>query len=282
MVHHSTFWQHLVPQHLISRITGKLANCKIVSIKNNLIRIFIERYHVDMQLAEEPDYTKYPSFNAFFTRALKPGIRPITTETNAIACPADGAVSQQGRIMADRIFQAKEQDYSLESLLGGDANVAATFRDGYFSTVYLAPKDYHRLHMPLSGKLREMIYIPGKLFSVNQASAKHIPSLFARNERVVALFEGETGPFAMILVGAIIVASIETVWSGLVAPQRTRDIVRTSYTNSNIELKKGDEMGRFQLGSTVIMLFSGKTVRWENNINANSPVVMGQKLGEIQ
>jgi phosphatidylserine decarboxylase len=276
----STFWQYLIPQHLISRMTGSLAHCKVSFVKNALISAFIKRYHVDMQLAEEPDHTKYPTFNAFFTRSLKPGIRPIALDPNAIACPADGFVSQQGRITEGRIFQAKGQDYTAHALLGGKEETAQPFYGGHFSTIYLSPKDYHRVHMPLSGKLREMIYIPGKLFSVNQASVQHIPELFAKNERVVALFDGEIGPFAVVLVGAMIVASIETVWAGLVAPQRTREIIRISYADADIYLKKGDEMGQFQLGSTAIVLFSHPTVHFEDPLTPGSPVIMGQTLGK--
>lgn len=278
----SVLWQYLIPQHIISRITGSVARCKIPFIKNMLISAFIKRYKVDMSLAKEPDYTKYPCFNEFFTRALKDGARLITQDSNAIVCPADGAISQSGLIEAGCIFQAKGCDYSLKALLGGDDASTALFENGSFSTIYLSPKDYHRVHMPLSGKLRRMTYIPGKLFSVNNASVEKIPGLFAKNERVVALFEGEAGPFAVILVGAMIVASIETVWAGLVAPHRSKVVITTEYAEKNIQLEKGDEMGRFLLGSTAILLFPSNNVNWESNIQPDSSVTMGQQLGTLE
>lgn len=278
----SVLWQFLLPQHLLSRFTGQLAQCKIPFLKNWLISIFIKRYKVDMSLAKEPDYKAYPNFNAFFTRELKEGVRPTTPEKGAIACPADGGISQSGKIEQGRIFQAKGCDYSLKALLGGSERTTELFQHGYYSTIYLSPKDYHRVHMPLSGVLKEMTYIPGKLFSVNQVSVEKIPGLFAKNERVVALFDGEEGSFAVILVGAMIVASIETVWSGLVAPQRSKEVITTQYDASEVQLEKGEEMGRFQLGSTAILLFSNPNMKWDPAIQPEDSVVMGQKLGEIQ
>lgn len=274
-------WQYFLPHHLLSRVVGGIARCKTPSIKNTLIHAFIKRYGVDMQLAMEPDYKQYPTFNAFFTRALRPDVRPIASGANTIVSPADGAVSQCGRIEAGRIFQAKGHHYDVLALLGGDASTASLFDHGHFATIYLSPKDYHRVHMPLSGRLREMIYIPGRLFSVNEVSVQHIPALFAKNERVVALFDSELGPFAVVLVGAMIVASIETVWSGLVAPQRGRNIIRTPYSDANISLAKGDEMGRFQLGSTAIILFSNQHLHWHHHVDVGASLVMGQALGEV-
>ena len=210
--------QYLIPQHLLSRLVGTLAASEIRWIKNPFINWFRQRYGVDMSEAADSEPTNYPSFNAFFTRALKPGSRPIDASPNAIISPADGAISQLGTITGDRIFQAKGQNYTTTELLGGDDKMAALFADGLFATVYLSPRDYHRVHMPVAGKLLRTIYVPGDLFSVNQATAAHVPSLFARNERLVCLFETDFGPMALVLVGAMIVAGIETVWAGQIAP----------------------------------------------------------------
>lgn len=274
-------WQYLLPQHLLSRLVGYLAHCQIVWVKNAFIQWFVRRYQVDMHLAAEPDPLHYGTFNAFFTRALKPGIRTIVEGENSIASPADGCVSQIGRIKAGRIFQAKGFDFDLRELLGGSEKVAASFYEGSFATIYLAPKDYHRVHMPFAGKLREMYYIPGRLFSVNAQSAANIPNLFARNERVVALFDTSKGEMAVVLVGAMIVASIETVWAGLVAPSRENKIQHWRYDGVDTTLRKGEEMGRFQLGSTVIVLFASPDVWWDPSIVANSMLLMGQNLGHL-
>lgn len=275
-------WQHLLPQHLISRLVGWLAHSRIPLIKNNFIQWFIKRYSVDMRLAADPDPFHYPTFNAFFVRTLKADIRPIATGENTISSPADGCISQIGKIEAGRIFQAKGFYFNANELLGGDENISRPFSQGSFATLYLAPKDYHRVHMPCDGTLREMLYIPGRLFSVNDASAAAIPRLFARNERVVALFDTPMGDMAMVLVGAMIVASIETIWAGLIAPSREQSIQRWRYTDSKITLRKGDEMGRFQLGSTVIMLFASSHIQWDSHIMPNSPLLMGQALGTIE
>lgn len=272
-------WQYLLPQHFLSRLVGYLGNCRIPWIKNCFIQWFIRRYQVDMNLAAEPDALHYATFNAFFTRALKPDLRAIAPGENTIVSPADGCISQLGKIQAGRIFQAKGFDFSLQTLVGGDEKIAAPFHEGSFATVYLAPKDYHRVHMPFAGKLREMFYIPGRLFSVNTQSAANIANLFARNERVVALFDTEQGEMAVILVGAMIVASIETVWAGLIAPSRERNIQHQRYIGSDIMLNKGDEMGRFQLGSTVILLFSSPHIQWDTALAAESTLIMGQRLG---
>lgn len=272
-------WQYLLPHHLISRTVGWLAHCRISWIKNTFICWFIKRYEVNMQLAAEPNPLNYTTFNSFFTRALKSDIRPIAAGKNIITSPADGCISQIGKIEKGRIFQAKGFYFSTHELLGGDENLATPFYHGSFATVYLAPKDYHRVHMPCDGKLREMRYVPGQLFSVNTQSASNIPRLFSRNERVVALFDTAMGEMAMVLVGAMIVASIETTWAGLIVPSREKKIQHWHYTNSNITLKKGEEMGRFQLGSTVIMLFASRHVQWNNQIVSNHPLLMGQALG---
>lgn len=274
--------QYCVPQHLLSRLVGKLAASEWPPLKNLFITKFITQYQVNMQEAAEPIPENYPSFNDFFTRALKDGARPIDTEDNSIICPADGVISQLGNIKNGRIFQAKGQNYSLLELLGGDNKTAEAFTDGKFATIYLSPKDYHRVHIPLAGTLRSMSYVPGDLFSVNNTTAENVPRLFARNERAVCIFETDNGPMAVILVGAMIVAGIETPWAGQVAPLKNT-ITKTDYQKQAeaIHLNKGDEMGRFKLGSTAIVLFPKDTIEWEQNYQAGSPTVMGQALGKL-
>jgi phosphatidylserine decarboxylase len=271
--------QHLVPQHALSRLIARLANSENIRIKNTFITWFVKRYQVDMSLAEEEDPLAYACFNDFFTRALKPGIRPICTDKNAVVCPADGAISQIGNITQGRIFQAKGQDYTTQELLGGDKKLAQEFADGHFATVYLSPKDYHRVHMPYAGKLRCMISIPGDLFSVNTATASRVPRLFSRNERAVAIFDTDIGPMAIVLVGAMIVAGIETVWDGAVAPIVDREIQTSLYPYQSITLEKGDEMGRFRLGSTAIILFAKNKIKWSAQFSAGSATTVGAKLG---
>ncbi|MCX2840406.1 archaetidylserine decarboxylase [Microbulbifer thermotolerans] len=274
--------QYLTPQHALSRAAGWLAETRIKWVKDPFTRWFVDKYDVDMSEAEQSDCTAYDTFNDFFTRALKPGVRPLVEGDSTLACPADGAVSQQGEIHNGRIFQAKGHDYSLLELVGGDPGLAAQFTGGSFATIYLSPRDYHRVHMPVSGTLRRMIHVPGQLFSVNDVTTETVPRLFARNERVVCVFDTAAGPMAMILVGAMIVASIETVWAGLVTPHKRR-VRSTSYgDNTPIQLEKGAEMGRFKLGSTVIMLFGADRVRWLESLDAESPVKMGQHFGDIQ
>jgi phosphatidylserine decarboxylase len=271
--------QHLLPQHALSRLAGFLAETKITWIKQRFISWFIQRYNVDMSIAAEPNANTYQNFNEFFTRPLADGQRPIVSDANTIACPADGCISQIGTINNGHIFQAKGQEYSLLELVGGDVDMAKQFMDGSFATVYLSPKDYHRVHMPLGGTLQTMIHVPGDLFSVNETTANHVPRLFARNERVVTLFETEHGPMAVILVGAMIVASIETVWAGLVTPKK-KCIQTTHYNRTEeIYLQKGEEMGRFKLGSTAIVLLGKAAAEWNNDLVATSPVVMGEKMG---
>jgi len=272
--------QYFVPQHLLSRAMGLLAESRWPAIRDPLIKFFLNRYGIDMTLAAEPDPLAYATFNDFFTRALKEGVRPIT-ETG-IASPADGAVSQLGAIDQDRIFQAKGHSYTLSQLLGGDEERAAQFRDGQFATIYLSPKDYHRVHMPFAGKLTDMTYVPGKLFSVNNLTASQVPALFARNERVVAYFDTELGPMAVILVGAMIVASIETVWEGLVTPPMRR-LKHFDYApkDSRMELARGAEMGRFKLGSTAIVLFGPGKIQWNPDLQAGSRVCVGEQIGSL-
>jgi phosphatidylserine decarboxylase len=248
--------------------------------KNAFTAWFAKRYQVNMSEALVEDLTAFEHFNAFFTRALKPGARPLDETPGAILCPADGAISQIGPIEHGRCFQAKGHSFSVLELLGGDAERAAPFMGGEFATVYLSPKDYHRVHAPLGGTLREMVYVPGKLFSVNQSTAENVPELFARNERVVCLFDTERGPMAVVLVGAMIVASIETVWAGLVTPPK-RELKTFSYdeaARAPIRLEKGDEIGRFKLGSTAIVLFGPDQVRWAESAWPGSQVRMGELL----
>lgn len=271
--------QHLLPHHLLSRLAGGLANCSWNWVKNPFINWFVKRYQVDMSQAVEPDPTAYTCFNDFFTRALLPDARPLDPDQRSIVCPADGAISQLGSIEHGRVIQAKGQSFSVLELLGGNPAHASQFQGGQFATVYLSPRDYHRVHMPLTGTLREMIHVPGKLFSVNQTTAANVPELFARNERVVCLFDTEAGPMAVVLVGAMIVASIETVWAGLIAPP-LRQVRSERYGISAPRLERGAEMGRFKLGSTVIVLFSPGHALWDKQLNAGSIVRMGQKLGE--
>jgi phosphatidylserine decarboxylase len=272
--------QHLLPHHLLSRLIGCLAECRISWLKNPLINWFAKQYQVNMSEAQVEDLNAYAHFNDFFTRALKDGARPLDSTPGAILSPADGAISQLGKIDQGRVFQAKGHSFSVNELLGGDTERAAPFMGGDFATVYLSPKDYHRVHMPLAGTLREMIYVPGRLFSVNQTTAENVPELFARNERVVCLFDTERGPMAVVLVGAMIVASIETVWAGLVTPpKRTLKTFRyDEAARKPITLEKGAELGRFKLGSTAIVLFGPDQVQWNDALAANSPVQMGQLL----
>jgi phosphatidylserine decarboxylase len=273
--------QYLVPQHLLSRLVGKIADCEWPWLKNAFIDWFIKRYNVNMSEAADPEPRNYKNFNAFFTRALQAGARPIHDNENAVVLPADGSISQIGTIKNDRVFQAKGQDYSLLELIGGDQKLAAQFENGSFATVYLSPKDYHRVHMPLTGALKSMTYIPGDLFSVNETTANNVPNLFARNERAVCIFETEAGPMAVILVGAMIVAGIETVWAGQIAPLK-RQVMTTEYLRDRrpIVLEKGEEMGRFKLGSTAIVLFGKEAIDWNEELIAGAATRMGEHMGQ--
>jgi phosphatidylserine decarboxylase len=273
--------QQMIPQHALSRLVGKIASSQSKLIKNTFIRWFVKRYQVDMSLALEQDPLAYASFNDFFTRALKPDARPIAADSRAIVCPADGAISQLGQIRDGRIFQAKGQDYTALELLGGDEALAAEFDEGNFATVYLSPRDYHRVHMPYTGKLRSMISVPGELYSVNTATANQVPRLFARNERAVAIFDTDIGPMAVVLVGAMIVAGIETVWDGQIAPFASREIETSLYPYQNLTLEKGAEMGRFKLGSTAIILFAKNKMTWGEDYQAGTPTKMGEVMGEV-
>lgn len=279
-----TLIQHFVPQHLLSRFVGWLAASRIGFIKNTFIANFAANYDVNMREAVEENLLAYESFNAFFTRPLKPGMRVIDTLPGSIACPADGAISQIGEIEGNFIFQAKGHRYTLNELLGGDVRRAHPFLNGKFATVYLSPRDYHRVHMPYTGTLREMVYVPGDLFSVNTRTAENVPRLFARNERLVAIFDTDLGPMAVVLVGAMIVAGIETVWAGKVAPSKPRRITVTDYRDAArpVVLKKGDELGRFYLGSTAIVCFGNDLMDWDPRFQAGSATRMGERLGGLR
>ncbi len=277
----TTLPQYILPHHPLSRLMRRLTHSKNKVWKNLFIQQIIRHYGVNMDEAMDSDIHAYPSFNHFFTRALKPKARTISNNLGDIACPADGAVSQAGTMTDGNIIQAKGKSYTVVDLLGGDESRAAPFKNGQFTTIYLSPKDYHRLHMPLDGTLTEMIHIPGRLFSVNAATAHSVPRLFARNERVVTLFDTEAGPMALILVGAIFVASIETVWHGEVTPPTAKNIQTWHYTDNAPQLKRGEEMGRFNMGSTIIVLFGEDVMRWQNDLNAGKTVRLGEKIGCI-
>ena len=274
--------QYLLPKHLFSRLVGRLAAKEGGRLPQWLIKRFIRQYKVNMSeaLHEDPDH--YHSFNDFFTRALKADARPVVEDENLLAMPVDGAISQLAPIMQGRIIQAKGHDYSARALLGGDKALAEPFMGGDFATIYLAPKDYHRIHMPIDGILKTMIYVPGELFSVNPLTASRVPELFARNERVVCLFDTAAGPMAMVLVGATIVASIETVWSGTVTPPAGKRIQRWDYDPATApRLAKGEEMGRFKLGSTVVCLFAPGKVTLQAQLLPGTPTRMGTEFGSI-
>ncbi|GGO65793.1 archaetidylserine decarboxylase [Bowmanella pacifica] len=259
--------QYLLPKHALSRLVGKLAAAQAGFLTTWLIKLFIKQFKVDMEEAQQPNPEKYKSFNEFFTRPLKEGVREIVEDPQKLAHAVDGTVSQLGDIEADRIFQAKGHDYSLTTLLGGDAELAKPFEGGKFATIYLSPRDYHRIHMPMDGQLTDMVYVPGELFSVNPLTTAHVPGLFARNERVVSFFDTPHGKMALVLVGATIVASIETKWAGTVTPPTGKQVQRWQYPaqgNNAVALKKGEEMGLFKLGSTIVAVFEPGMVELEN------------------
>lgn len=272
--------QYLLPHHALSRLVLAATRCEVPWWKQLLIDAFRRRFDVSLNEAQQTDARAFPSFNAFFTRALKPEARPISDSPGSIACPVDGRISQLGEIRDGRIFQAKGRDYSLLELLGGAADLAEHFQDGEFSTLYLSPRDYHRIHMPLAGRLTDMIYVPGRLFSVAPHTVRRVPHVFARNERLIALFDTEAGPMAMILVGALFVACIETVWAGVVTPPHVHRVRRQSFADRPVQLARGAEMGRFNMGSTVILLFGRNRMAWEAGLGAGRAVRMGQALGQ--
>ena len=274
--------QHIAPQHMLTRIAGKFASSESPWLRDRMIRRFIKAYNVDMAQADRPE-GEYRSFNDFFTRALKPGSRPLADGSQRVLCPADGAVSQLGTIEQGRIVQAKGQSYTAAELLGGDDQLAKKFEGGSFITIYLSPSDYHRVHMPVAGTLDHTTYIPGDLFSVNTATAQSVPRLFSRNERLSCVFDTPRGAVASVMVGAMIVASIETVWGGLVQPHG-KSVIRTDFPQAGQNAPSfaaGDEMGRFLLGSTVILLFEPGTVEWSEGLEPLTVVRMGQSLGKF-
>ncbi|WP_084093229.1 archaetidylserine decarboxylase [Andreprevotia lacus] len=268
--------QYLTPKLALTRFAGFVAGNDWGAVTQWIIRRFIRKYGVNMAEAADPAPTAYNTFNAFFTRALRADARPLAQA--ALVCPVDGAVSQLGAIEADQIFQAKGHSYSTTALVGGDAQLAAQFQNGQFATIYLSPKDYHRIHMPCAGRLTRMIYVPGELFSVNPATARGVPGLFARNERVVCVFEGEAGPFVMVLVGATIVGSMATAWHGVVNPPRSKAVREWRYDDQQVKLQQGDEMGRFLLGSTVVLLFPGRDAAFNPGWAAGTAVRMGEVM----
>ncbi|WP_154114942.1 archaetidylserine decarboxylase [Vibrio cincinnatiensis] len=270
--------QYWIPQHGLTRLVGKLASAKAGALTTAIIRWFIKQYNVKMDDALHSDPKHYSTFNEFFVRELKPGVRPVASGEDVLVHPADARVSQFGTITSGQLIQAKGHHFSAQELLGGDADLAQEFDDGEFATLYLSPSDYHRVHMPCDGILRQMIYVPGDLFSVNPLTAEHVPNLFARNERVVCIFDTEFGPLAQVLVGATIVGSIETIWSGTMTPPRGNTIYRWNYPaegSNAVILKKGQEMGRFKLGSTVINLFAKESIRFDDSVQLQSPTLLG-------
>ncbi len=272
--------QYLLPHHPLSRTMHCVARVRARPLKNALIRWFIRRYGVDMSAAQLPRPDDYAHFNDFFTRALRPGVRPVATMPHAVACPVDGAVSQAGVVRAGELLQAKGRRFDLVRLLGGSAARAAPFRDGHFATLYLSPRDYHRIHAPLAATLRETVRVPGRLYSVQPRTARAIPGLFARNERVAALFDSAAGPLAVVMVGAIFVASVETVWDGVVTPVGKLSARR--HDGPPLRLARGQELGRFNMGSTVILLFAKDRVRWHETLRPGAAVRMGQVIGSLQ
>ena len=269
--------QYLLPKKLVTQLAGRFASAELDGVTQAAISRFVAHYGVDMSEAAEPDITRYASFNDFFTRALRAGARPLADAD--YVCPVDGAISQFGAIERDQIFQAKGHHYSTCALLAGDAALAGEFENGQFATIYLSPKDYHRIHMPCAGRLLRMVYVPGDLFSVNPTTVRGVPGLFARNERVVCVFDTARGPFVLVLVGATIVGSMATVWHGVVTPPRPGEIKRWDYTNQPVELAKGAEMGRFLLGSTVVLLWPKGTLKFNPDWAPGGAVRMGPMMG---
>lgn len=268
--------QYLIPKQALTAFAGKVAGARGGRWTTALIQWFVQRYQVNMAEAANPDIASYATFNDFFTRALKNGARPLAPAD--FICPVDGAISQFGRIERDQIFQAKGHHYSTTALVGGDAALAAQFQDGHFATLYLSPKDYHRIHMPCDGRLTRMIYVPGDLFSVNPTTARGVPGLFARNERVVCVFESAHGPFVLTLVGATIVGSMATAWHGQVNPPRTGQLRQWDYAPGQVSLQQGQEMGRFLLGSTVVMLFPQGPLQFNPDWAAARPIQLGEAM----
>jgi phosphatidylserine decarboxylase len=269
--------QYLIPKQALTVLAGKLAGAEAGGLTTGIIRWFVGRYGVNMTEAANPDIASYASFNEFFTRPLQEGARPLAAAD--FICPVDGAISQFGAIERDQIFQAKGHSYSTAALVGGDRDLAARFENGSFATLYLSPRDYHRIHMPCDGRLTRMIHVPGALFSVNPTTARGVPGLFARNERVVCVFDSPHGPFVLTLVGATIVGSMATVWHGLVNPPRPGHLREWNYADQQIALRQGDEMGRFLLGSTVVMLFPKGAVKFNPDWAPAQAIRLGEAMG---
>ena len=270
--------QYLLPKTALTLFAGRVARAQGGALSTGLIRWFVKRYQVNMAEAANPDLSSYASFNDFFTRALKHGARPLATAD--LICPVDGAISQFGPMEGQQIFQAKGHQYSSTALVGGDTALAAQFDNGHFATLYLSPRDYHRIHMPCAGRLTRMIYVPGDLFSVNPTTARGVPGLFARNERVVCVFEGAQGPFVLVLVGATIVGSMATTWHGVINVPRPGNICEWRYENESVTFKQGDEMGRFLLGSTVVMLFPKGPLQFNPAWQPGGPLQLGQVMAQ--
>ncbi len=271
--------QYLLPKQALTEVAGRLAGARKGALTTAVIRRFIQRYGVDMNEAAEPNPAAYATFNDFFTRELKPGARPMAHAD--WVCPVDGAISQFGPVEGDQVFQAKGHRYSTTALVGGEAQLAARFQNGHFATLYLSPRDYHRIHMPCDGSLSRMIYVPGELFSVNPTTARGVPGLFARNERVVCVFESARGPFVLVLVGATIVGSMATVWHGVVNPPRSAQVREWTYPRDQIVLRQGAEMGRFLLGSTVVMLFPQGPLQFNRQWTPARAIRMGEEMAQL-
>lgn len=270
-------FQYILPHHFLSRIVYALMRCETVWLKNLLIRAISKLADINTDEALSPDRNDYASFNAWFTRALKPGAREFDLDPQAFLSPCDGRISETGALQANSILQAKGKDYSLQDLLAGDP-VCTQLADGWFSTIYLSPRDYHRIHMPLSGRLQRMLHVPGRLFSVAPYTVRQVPRLFARNERVISIFATDAGPLVVVMVGAMLVSSTETVWAGEVTPSKNKDVSVRDYTEEDITLAKGDEMARFNMGSTVILLMPPGAVEGLAGLGADDAVKVGQRL----
>jgi len=273
--------QQCLPTRLLSYLVYRVTRIKSVAVKNAMIRAFCRSYGIDLSIAEFEDAAGYAHFNAFFTRALKPGLRPMPADPDAIASPVDGAVSAIGEIDGQTLIQAKGHSYTVTELLGGDARRAAAFTGGSACTIYLAPFDYHRIHMPVDAQLVDWVYVPGRLFSVNNATARALPKLFARNERVICFFETSRGPMALVMVGALFVGSMETVWQGRITPPHKRSGMLHVDQRPPLDFARGDEMGRFNMGSTVILLHAPGALRWDESLVAGTKLRMGQRMGQL-
>ena len=290
---YANFWdklkvlpQYFIPQHFLTSLVYKITRCETPWFKNNLIKLFISIFDVDMSLALNPDPESYSSFNTFFTRELSSEARPLILDNHTILCPVDGAVSQVGNIARknnddDTIIQAKGKSYTLKDLLVED-ELVSMFSGGTFATLYLSPKDYHRIHMPMSGQLSRMIYVPGKLFAVNSHTLRVVDAVFARNERVINIFNTDIGPIAIVMVGALNVGSMETVWAGQITPARDKIISDTQYSDDDVKLEQGQEMGRFNMGSSVILLFPKGVMQWTDGMVADKVIVMGENIGNVR